>query len=269
MIKTNITKVFFQLLFPAVIITKLFAVFYVFSYTQKQDQDAINFSTPPDFASINIISKRKKSFLDFITPIVNAENSRILQIRERIKLLQKNFYNYNHHYSTEDSLWLEKLAAEYGIETSNTNFEKLTTQLLHKIDIIPGELAIAQAAMESAWGTSRFAQKGNNFFGQWCFEINCGIPPQNPQSDKKHYEVRKFSSANLSVRSYMKNLNTHRAYRKLRKIRANVRTQYDRITGAALLGGLRHYSAMGDAYAVSLHRIIKHNGLEKLFQKSF
>lgn len=267
MIKTNITKVFFQLLLPAVIIAKLFAVFYLFSHTHKQNQNAINFSSPPDFSSIKIISKRKESFLDFITPIINAENSRILQVRERIKRLQENFYNYNHHYSTQDSLWLEKLATEYGIETSNTNFEKLTTQLLHKIDIIPGELAIAQAAMESAWGTSRFAQEGNNFFGQWCFEKNCGLAPQSPQADKKHYEVRKFSTASLSVRSYMKNLNTHRAYRKLRKTRANIRTQYGRITGAALLGGLRHYSAMGDAYTVSLRRIIKHNGLEKLFQK--
>jgi len=267
--QTNTPWIFIQALLPALVITQLIVVFYFLSdfssyNTGFSNRASNNFSSPPDFSSIRKISVRKESFLRFLSPLIAEENTRILNTRTRLKTLQANFYDYSKPYSSEDSIWLTQLANEYSIKTVNTNFKKMTSALLHKIDIIPTDLAIAQAALESAWGTSRFAQDGNNFFGQWCFKVGCGIKPTNHKTDRKHYEVKKFNNAGLSVRSYIKNLNTHPAYKKLRRLRANARLQHGYVTGMSLVSGLRHYSAMGDAYADSLRNIISHNKLDKI-----
>lgn len=276
MMQTNISKLFSKALLQSTVIAALIALLiasalYLMANFNLYNISTANsgpkdFSAPPDFSSIHSISARKASFLAFLTPIIAEENTHILNTRARLKTLQDSFYDYSRPYTSEDSIWVTQLAKKYKIKTVNTNFEKMSTELLHRIDIIPTDLAIAQAALESAWGTSRFAQDGNNFFGQWCFKVGCGIEPKNRDAGKKHYEVQKFNHAGLSVRSYIKNLNTHRAYKKLRELRAKVRLQRGHVTGMSLVSGLRHYSAMGDAYAVSLRNIISHNKLDKVFQ---
>jgi Bax protein len=135
--------------------------------------------------------------------------------------------------------------------------------LLRRADIVPASLAIAQAANESAWGTSRFAKLGNNFFGQWCFSKGCGIVPKSRDTNKNH-EVADFRSPADSVESYMLNLNTHDAYKPLRKIRQSLREEDKAVTGVALSYGLGKYSERGDEYGKEIREMISFNKLAVL-----
>jgi len=119
---------------------------------------------------------------------------------------------------------------------------------------------LAQSANESAWGTSRFATKGNNFFGQWCFRKGCGLVPESRDTDADH-EVRKFHDARESVFAYIDNLNSNAAYRKLRESRAKLRQEKAPITGLALVHGLIHYSQRGMAYVQEIEGLINYNKL--------
>ena len=123
---------------------------------------------------------------------------------------------------------------------------------------MPEWLALMQAANESAWGTSRFAREGNNFFGQWCFRKGCGIVPSRRAKGATH-EVAAFKSPAESVRAYMHNLNTGKAYRYLRKIRTGLRRQGKPLTAEVLAAGLDHYSERGHAYVEDLRRMIRVN----------
>ena len=134
--------------------------------------------------------------------------------------------------------------------------------LLKRVDVIPPSLVLAQAANESAWGTSRFAKSGFNYFGQWCFKKGCGIVPGKRDAGKEH-EVAAFSSPRKSVGSYIRNLNSHPAYQSLRSIRIQLRSENKAITGIALAGGLSEYSARGSEYVEELRSIIRYNKLAK------
>lgn len=123
---------------------------------------------------------------------------------------------------------------------------------------MPVELALTQAAIESAWGTSRFARLGNNLFGQWCRKAGCGIVPLRRTAGAKH-EVRRFNNARESVRAYLFNLNTHRAYQKLRVQRAALNKAQQPVTASALALTLDKYSERGNAYVQDMLAFIKHN----------
>ena len=133
--------------------------------------------------------------------------------------------------------------------------------LLKKVNIIPPSLALAQAANESAWGTSRFAQKANNLFGEWCFSEGCGLVPLS-RPDGETYEVEKFDELKGSVASYIHNLNSHPAYKKLRDIRDNVG-----VDGYKMAEGLEAYSARGEKYVEELQSMIEYNGLQEYDEK--
>jgi Bax protein len=135
-------------------------------------------------------------------------------------------------------------------------------QLLVNVDVLPPSLVLSQAANESAWGTSRFAKLGNNYFGQWCFEHGCGLVPKKRDSDKAH-EVAAFNSPKESLESYMQNLNSHPAYQPLRNIRAQLRREKQAVTGMALAAGLTSYSERGQEYIAELRAMIKFNKLSK------
>jgi len=132
--------------------------------------------------------------------------------------------------------------------------------LLH-LDQIPESMVLAQAALESAWGTSRFVKGGNNYFGQWCYEAGCGMVPSARQQGANH-EVRKFDSARESLHAYFRNINSHRAYRSLRKIRAQKRPAGQPLSGLELLAGLRNYSQRGQDYVDELRKVIRFNKFE-------
>ena len=132
--------------------------------------------------------------------------------------------------------------------------------LLRRVDVVPPSLALAQAANESAWGTSRFARDGNNYFGQWCFEQGCGLVPKRRDEGRAH-EVATFSSPVESVERYMANLNTHDAYRPLRERREQLRESEAPITGIQLAAGLEKYSERGEEYIAELRSMIRFNNL--------
>ena len=147
----------------------------------------------------------------------------------------------------------------------NPDYSKTATwtKLKQRVDIIPPSLAIAQAANESAWGRSRFAKQGNNYFGQWCYVKGCGIVPKNRSKGAKH-EVKKFSNAEASVRSYMNNLNSHHAYEKLRKLRYELRQQNKSPEGLKIAAGLTPYAGNGKIYVNRITTLIKTYKLQQL-----
>jgi Bax protein len=122
-------------------------------------------------------------------------------------------------------------------------------------------MALAQAAKESGWGTSRFAANGNNFFGQWCFKQGCGLIPKARKASSSH-EVAVFNSAKESVQAYMHNINTHQAYSELRSIRAKLHKTGKPFSGLDLIQGLNAYSERGIIYVKELSSLIKFNQLE-------
>jgi Bax protein len=129
---------------------------------------------------------------------------------------------------------------------------------LARVDTVPLSLVLAQAANESSWGQSRFAQEGNNLFGEWCFREGCGIVPEQRSAGKSH-EVAAFDSVNASVRSYLHNLNTGRAYAALRKLRQQARAAGEAPKAMVLASGLARYSERGLAYVHEIKAMIRSN----------
>ncbi|NVK73941.1 flagellar biosynthesis protein FlgJ [Marinomonas sp. CT5] len=213
-------------------------------------------SEVPDFAAITDIKERKKTFFNYLTPFVNEKNNLILKDRERLNAL----LNSNKKMSAKNKKWISTLRQNHKLKKQDAYSKDDIKALLNRLDIIPVSLVLAQAANESAWGTSRFATEGNNYFGQWCFRKGCGLVPESRSDDADH-EVRKFHDARESVFAYIDNLNTNAAYKKLRKTRLELRQNNEAITGLALVHGLEHYSQRGQAYVEEIEGLINYNKL--------
>ncbi len=222
-----------------------------------------NSETLPDFAAIKDVKQKKKQFFDYLKPMIEKQNNKIKYKRALLESLLKQRRDDQSH----SALWqkkLRKLAVEFSVIKSDSQkplTEADIKQLQIRIDIIPSALVLAQAANESAWGTSRFAKQANNLFGQWCYSKGCGLVPKQRGKGQVH-EVRKFNSVAESIASYMKNLNTHRAYADLRNIRAELRQRGQRIQAQKLAQGLNHYSERGQDYVDELIQMIRYNKLE-------
>ena len=210
----------------------------------------------PDFAKITDVKQRKAAFFGFLTPFVNEKNALTLLDRTHINDLLKNVSSL----SNDDKEWVSTLRKYHKLKVMDDYTTTDLTDLLNRVDIIPASLVLAQAANESAWGTSRFATQGNNFFGQWCFRKGCGLVPVSRNTDADH-EVRKFHDARESVFAYIDNLNANRAYRKLRATRLSARQKQEEITGLSLANGLEHYSERGQAYVEEIKGLINYNKL--------
>jgi len=211
----------------------------------------------PDFASYQHITEKKKAFFEFLYPIVTLENNHILEIRQQLLSLREP----QNELSNSEHDWLLMLAHAYRVnDTSVTS--QLIESLLTRIDIIPVSLILSQAAIESGWGSSRFAKQGNNLFGQWCFKKDCGMVPQNRAADMQH-EVAIFDSVNDAVRAYMKNLNSFPAYKSFRQIRLKERAKQSKLQVGKLLAGLEHYSEQGQEYIIKVANLIRQNNLEQ------
>ena len=209
----------------------------------------------PDFTQIADVRTKKQRFFNFMLPMVEENNARITTIREGVKLLANQ-----EQLTNDNKQWLTGLAVEYKVPVPDVHDEGFFTRLLSHIDIVPPSLALAQAANESAWGTSRFAREGNNLFGQWCFVKGCGLVPSGRPAGAT-YEVRVFPSVFDSVKAYMFNLNTHRGYQRFRAIRAKLRTEGEVLLGAVLAEGLQAYSIRGVDYVDELVAMIASNNL--------
>jgi len=202
-------------------------------------------------------SQKKKQFFDLIRPAAIAENRKL--DREHTLIVQLNHKRLEGHpIPAKDRAWLLSMAHDYKIEHPDLTRDNTWQQLLERVDIIPLELVLAQAANESAWGTSRFAREGHNYFGQWCYQKGCGLVPRHRQAGATH-EVARYASARESVKSYMHNLNSSPAYAQLRKIRAHARKRNHAIDAIALAEGLNQYSERGQQYVRSLQNLIRSN----------
>ncbi|TQF71279.1 glucosaminidase domain-containing protein [Pseudoalteromonas luteoviolacea] len=210
----------------------------------------------PDFAAIRDIATKKKRFFDFIKPHVEAENKVILQQRASIEIALM-MLQFGESLTDVQSERILKIFDLYKIDQKEISIESLKLAL-DRVDIIPKELALMQAANESAWGTSRFARIGLNFFGQWCYRAGCGMIPKR-RADEAAHEVAAFKSVRASVTSYFRNINTHDAYRDLRAVRANLRAEKKEITATELTPGLMSYSERGEDYIEELNDMIRHN----------
>ena len=200
-----------------------------------------------DYSDVQSTAEKKQLFFDILRPIVIHENNIIRSQREKILAAKQ---------ANESAPWIQALAEEHKLEWDNENPDWDT--LLHHIDTIPRELVMIQAANESAWGESRFAQMGNNLFGEWCFTEGCGLVPSQRGSDAGH-EVRSFDSINDSVASYLHNLNTSHAYEELRDIRAQLRAKDQPFDAQTLASGLSQYSTRGEEYIDEIQSMIRSN----------
>lgn len=209
----------------------------------------------PDFVAIRDIQERKHRFFEFMQNLLQAENMRIR--RERYLLLKHyRAFRREEALSEKDKEWLSSLCKKYRESFGNGPDSELFRNLLLKVDVVPVELGVAQAANESAWGTSRFARAGNNLFGQWCFQEGCGLVPLRRSPGSTH-EVETYPSPLLSVRDYMRNLNSHPAYREFRILRYRQRRENSELQGEELAEGLLAYSGIGYEYVHRLRGIME------------
>lgn len=207
-----------------------------------------------DYSKIKNTKEKKQIFFDKLRPIIKNKNQVINNIRNRVLFAKKH---------NADQPWLKTIAEKYSVKWDEKKPD--WKKLLSHIDIIPANLAMTQAANESAWGTSRFAQKGNNIFGQWCYKKGCGIVPSRRDAGTKH-EVKKFNSINDSIASYMHNINTGRVYASLRNVRAKLRAKGEPLDAIKLAVGLEKYSTRRMAYVKEIQSMIKTN--KRLMQGS-
>ena len=219
----------------------------------------------PDFASMKDVKQKKRAFFEYIYPLLVVANNAVLEKRKKLGQIQADL-NAGDKLTTGELEFLTAISEEYSLKPKDPASKQNVDKLLRAVDYVPPALALAQSANESAWGTSRFANEGNNFFGQWCFKKGCGIVPARRDAGSKH-EVRKFASTQGSVSAYVKNINTGRAYSSLRSVRAKARGKNAMLTGHDLAAGLVKYSARGQEYVKEIRSMIRTNKLKKYDEK--
>lgn len=214
------------------------------------------FRSLPDFNQIADITEKKRYFFDYLRPYVKRENARLRALRQQLLEIQEKKQKHM-RMSVEEYAFLYSLYDEFRMEVDETDASMLE-ELLRRVDVIPDSLVLMQAANESAWGTSRFAVEGYNFFGQWCFREGCGLIPHSRQEGQTH-EVARFDSPAASIKSYFYNLNTFYTYESLRAIRARLRSEGKPVRGETLAGGLGAYSERGEDYIAEISGMIRFN----------
>ena len=204
---------------------------------------------PNEIKAINSTKKKKEMFIQIILPLILSENSKIRIDRNRLFTILNKSSN-----SNLEKKWLEKKYKQYGVKLNDLSTLKI------RMDEIPVSLAIAQAAKETGWGTSRFAQEGNALFGQWTWSGE-GLKPKDADINKGH-KVMRFKILRLSVKAYLRNLNTHGSYKDLRKARANLRDLEKPLDSLVLSEHLDKYAETGKKYIDVLQKIIRQNNLK-------
>jgi len=203
---------------------------------------------PRDLETIQSTKLKKETFIQIVLPLVVAENERILEDREKLKLLTSKKFT-----TDLEKQWLRQKLLEYKVKKGDLN------ELLVRMDIIPASIALAQAAKESGWGTSRFALEGNAIYGQWTWSGQ-GIAPLDRDSNKNH-KILKFPILRASVKAYKNNLNTHKSYKAFRDKRLKLREKNKKIKGLELTETLKNYAQTGSEYTKILNQIITQNRL--------
>ena len=203
---------------------------------------------PKDIKTLGDTKKKRELFIKIVLPLILSENSKITEDRKKLfKILGKNFN------TVGERVWLKRRFKEYKID------DRDLSKLKMRMDIIPVSIALAQAANESGWGTSRFALEGNALFGQWTWSKK-GISPKNKDPDESH-KILQFQVLKASVKAYKNNLNTHNAYKEFREVRAQLRQENKQIIGLDLIKYLKAYAAIGERYVLIIEDIIEKNSL--------
>tara|TARA_A100001015_G_scaffold308196_1_gene405403 strand:+ start:1831 stop:3330 length:1500 start_codon:yes stop_codon:yes gene_type:complete len=203
---------------------------------------------PRDLDALENTKLKKETFIKIVLPLIVAENERIIADRDKLNVLSKKKYT-----TDLEKQWLRQKLLEYKVKKGDLK------ELSVRMDIIPTSIALAQAAKESGWGTSRFALEGNAIFGQWTWSGQ-GIAPLDRESNKNH-TILKFPILRASVKAYQNNLNTHKSYSKFREKRLSLREKKRKINGLDLTETLNNYAQTGLEYTKILNQIIKQNRL--------
>ena len=203
---------------------------------------------PSEMKNIENVKKRKNLFIQIVLPLIIEENTKIKLDRKKLFVILNKNSN-----SKSDIEWLKNKFKQYGVAKNDLSTLKI------RMDEIPVSLAIAQAAKETGWGTSRFAIEGNALFGQWTYS-GAGLKPKGADNDQTH-KVMKFNILKASIRAYERNLNTHSSYKKFRKARAIMRDNDEKLDSLLLADYLDLYAETGKEYTVILKKIIQQNSL--------
>lgn len=214
----------------------------------------------PSFNELKAGPERKGAFIDYVAPIVRSVNSELRQRRDSVLLLERSLEQQG-ELGQPARNWLDQMVLRYRVKASEP--QERIDELREKVDIVPVSLAVAQAALESNWGTSRFARQGNNLFGKWCFTEGCGIVPARRAEGASH-EVAAYDNVAEATRDYMHHLNSHPVYEPMRERRAAARAADRRPEGADLAAGLEKYSAKGKEYVRYVRQVISANDLDEL-----
>ena len=206
---------------------------------------------PGDLKTLRSTVARKQLFIQMILPLILRANERVLADRRRLLAIDRQVAD-GHSVLASDELFLISLAKAYGLENPDL------VELKRRVDFVPPSLALAQAAEESGWGTSRFAIRGNAVFGQHTFTRGAGMVPRRRDAGKRH-EVKVFDGLYHSVASYLRNLNTHPAYEDFRALRAGKRALGQPLNGYTLVAALQRYSERGSDYIRSIRDIMRVN----------
>ena len=226
------------------------------SFLDKSYSNLVIFSSlPDDFSELETI-KKKDLFILVLLSVIFIENEKILDERKKIlqwwtdtegELIDRDFW----------PDWLKEISAKYNFKEKNIG------NLLMSVDIVPPSLALAQAAVESGWGSSRYATSGNAVFGQRTFDEESGIIPKK-REENEIFLVKKFSSISESASSYIKNLNTHVAYEEFREARKKIRMNGENFEGLFLVNFLKNYSERRQEYIKDIKEIINTNNFQDL-----
>ena len=204
---------------------------------------------PAEIKMIESTKQRKDFFIQIVLPLILQENNNIRIDRKTLfSIINKN------NNTDLEKKWLEKKYKQYGVTSKDLSTLKI------RMDEIPVSLAIAQAAKETGWGTSRFAQEGNALFGQWTWSGE-GLKPKDADKSEGH-KVMRFNVLQASVRAYQRNLNTHSSYRNLRQARAELRDSGKPLDSLVLVKYLNEYAETGEKYVEVLTQIINQNNLK-------
>ena len=203
---------------------------------------------PKDLKTLGDTKTKRELFIKIVLPLILDANKQITEDRKKLfKILGKNFN------TVGERVWLNRRFKQYKIEDHDL------AKLKMRMDTIPVSMALAQAANESGWGTSRFALEGNALFGQWTWSKK-GISPKNKDPNQSH-KVLQFQILKASVSAYKNNLNTHNAYKEFREVRAQLRQENKKIIGLDLTQYIKSYAAIGEKYVAIIEDIIEKNSL--------
>ena len=210
---------------------------------------------PDYYYKIKDLKEQKKAFVNIMLPLIQNENNKILHLRKQII---KIFNDKNLLFNLKEIAFLSKIAKNYKIKDILNKKE-----YLRKIDKIPPSLALAQAAIESGWGKSRFVRVANNVFGHWEYS-NKGLAPKSKYENIKiNYSIKIFPSIEDSIRVYFRNLNRNRAYKEFREKREKFKKEHKVFTGVDAADTLRDYSQLKDEYVKRLKKLIIYNNWTK------